>query len=127
MQGNPFWASTLIAGIGYTITNIWSTNYFPWTSNLGKICLLISATILVKLIQDDLILAATFADYLKQSNRAFNHLDQTNITKTSLTSRILNSAGVSKTGANTSEIELTTVYKQTITINEHYEHQENQL
>ena len=74
-QNSRIWRLTLLCAVGYCICHIWDVDVYPWTSNLGDILLLIAATVLVKQFKDDLVLVGEFADFLHQSNAAFNRLE----------------------------------------------------
>ena len=65
-----FWLS--VAGLitGYCF----SDTVYPVTSNAGELALLMGVTGLLYLVQQDLQLAASFADFLHHSNRAFQPL-----------------------------------------------------
>lgn len=55
------------------------TNVYQVTSNAGDISLLIGVTFIVGLVQRDLVIAGSFANFLSKSNRAFDivsNLDQ---------------------------------------------------
>ena len=47
---------------------------FSYTSKVGEVVLLVAVTFLVYLVQEDLLLAGSFADYLHKSNIAFSTL-----------------------------------------------------
>ena len=51
---------------------IWECPYYPTTSKAGELFLLIGITFNVFLMQKDLALAGSFADFLHRSNLAFN-------------------------------------------------------
>jgi len=51
-----------------------SDTVYPVTSNAGELALLLGLTFLLALVQHDLQLAAGFADFLHQSNLAFQPL-----------------------------------------------------
>jgi hypothetical protein len=61
-----FLASLCLIG-GYIPGGLW----FPATSNLGEAVFVAGATFMAYLVQEDLFLAGSFADYLHKSNLAF--------------------------------------------------------
>ena len=65
-----FWlaAACLVAGYCFSDT------VYPVTSNAGELALLLGLTFIVHLVQTDLGSAAEFADFLHQSNQAFQPL-----------------------------------------------------
>jgi hypothetical protein len=65
------WRLIMIGALAQTAGQCFGGDVYPVTSNAGELTLLISCTILVKLIQEDLGLAASFADFLHHSNLAF--------------------------------------------------------
>ena len=65
------WKILIIAALAQAVGQIWDTEQYPVTSNAGELALLIGVTYFLHLAQDDLILTAHFADFLHQSNAAF--------------------------------------------------------
>jgi len=65
-----FWPAAAVLITGYCF----SDTVYPVTSNAGEMALLLGLTALVSLIQQDLGIAASFADFLHQSNQAFQPL-----------------------------------------------------
>ena len=72
---NERWKLIIPGVFGQIIGQIFGTTVYPVTSNAGELSLLISASILLLLIQRELALAASFADYLRRSNVAFHYFD----------------------------------------------------
>ena len=75
MKKNDRWKILIIGVLGQTIGEIFGTKTYAVTSNAGEICLLISSSVLLLLIQRELASAANFAEYLHRSNVAFNYFD----------------------------------------------------
>ena len=63
---------SLILSVGY----IPGSQLFTITSSIGELVMLIGASFLVYLVQEDLFLAGSFADYLHKSNLAFRQADE---------------------------------------------------
>jgi hypothetical protein len=72
---NDRWKLIIPGVLGQIIGQIFGTKVYPVTSNAGELSLLISSSILLLLIQRELALAASFADYLRRSNVAFHYFD----------------------------------------------------
>lgn len=70
---NRRWRIIIPCIIAYTIAHIFGTKCYTTTSNAGSICLLIGLSFILFLIQKDLALAGSFADFLHRSNLAFDY------------------------------------------------------
>jgi hypothetical protein len=68
------WKILVPAVLAQVIGQIFEVRVYPVTSNAGDLTLLIGATFFLYLAQDDLILTARFADFLHQSNAAFENV-----------------------------------------------------
>jgi hypothetical protein len=56
-----------LQGIG----NCFGTSVYQVSSNAGEVALLIGVTFIVGLVQRDLVIAGSFANFLSKSNKAF--------------------------------------------------------
>lgn len=65
------WKLLILASLAQAVGQIWDTEQYPVTSNAGELALLMGVTCFLHIAQDDLILTAHFADFLHQSNAAF--------------------------------------------------------
>lgn len=65
------WKILIFAALAQAVGQIWGEEVYPVTSNAGELALLMGVTYFLHLAQDDLILTAHFADFLHQSNAAF--------------------------------------------------------
>lgn len=72
---NDRWKLLILGVLAQTIGQIFGTKTYAITSNAGELCLLISSSILLLLIQRELAYAHNFAEYLHRSNMAFSYLD----------------------------------------------------
>lgn len=75
-------------------------NQYPLTSNCGELILLIGITYTTFLIEEDLALTGTFADYLHRSNIAFDNklaIDRTGHIEVDLEEGGRGSAGIEMT------------------------------
>lgn len=61
---------------GQGVGQCFDGSIYAITSNAGNIALLFGVSWMVKLVQDDLALAGSFADFLHSSNVAFNALEE---------------------------------------------------
>ena len=57
--------------LAQAVGQIFDTNAYPVTSNGGEILLLVAVTLTAYLIQNDLLMAGSFATFLHRSNIAF--------------------------------------------------------
>jgi len=65
------WRVVLLCSLCLSVGYAFDTDRYPFTSNLGEAIMMIGASFLVYLVQEDLFLAGSFADYLHTSNLAF--------------------------------------------------------
>jgi hypothetical protein len=72
MTYNRRWRYIIPCVLGQTIGQIWGPSVYPTTSNAGELALLIGITFNLFLVQKDLALAGSFADFLHRSNVAFS-------------------------------------------------------
>lgn len=64
----------MLCAVAQGVGQVFTVADYSATSNAGEIALLIGATVLVYLVQEDLALAGSFADYLRTSNIAFKQI-----------------------------------------------------
>jgi hypothetical protein len=65
------WRVVLLCSLCLTVGYVFQTNYYPFTSNFGEATMLVGVSFLIYLVQEDLFVAGSFADYLHKSNLAF--------------------------------------------------------
>lgn len=70
---NRRWRIIIPCIVGYTISHTFGTTCYITTSNAGSIFLLMGLSFILYLIQKDLALAGSFADFLHRSNLAFDY------------------------------------------------------
>ena len=87
---NRRWRLVIVSVLGQAVGQCFGGNVYPVTSNAGELTLLIGITWLVRLVQDDLALAGSFADFLHQSNLAFSSIEAANAARDQ---QLLNEAG----------------------------------
>ena len=100
-QWKLFWLA--VAGViaGYCF----SDTVYPMTSNAGELALLLGLTFLLALVQHDLQLAAGFADFLHQSNLAFQPLPAVAAAER-MARRVEEEMGAGASATRTREVEL---------------------
>ena len=76
------WRIALLAVLCQAVGQCFGLGVYPVTSNAGELVLLIGTTYLLKLVQDELAIAGSLADFLRQSNVAFSH--SSNLPKTGI-------------------------------------------
>ena len=69
---NRRWRLLLPCALAQAVGQLFGASIYPVTSNAGELALLLGLTNAVFLIQQELVLAGTFATYLHKSNLAFS-------------------------------------------------------
>ena len=72
------WRVILPCSLAYIIGQIFGKHWYVVSSNLGQIILLGGVTFLLHMVEEDLRLAGTFADFLHKSNMAFTTVNKNN-------------------------------------------------
>lgn len=78
------WRVILPCSLAYIVGQIFGKHWYVVSSNLGQIILLGGVTFLLHLVEEDLRLAGTFADFLHKSNMAFTTVNNNNSAEYSL-------------------------------------------
>lgn len=73
------WRLILLCALCQAVGQIFNVDVYAVTSNAGELALLCGLTLLVKMVQDDLSVAGAFADFLYESNTAFNRAGEQQI------------------------------------------------
>ena len=71
LVNNRRWRIPLVCAIFYAISNIFNESIYAVVSNAGEIVLLLGTSFGVFMVQNDLNVASSFADFLYRSNAAF--------------------------------------------------------
>ncbi len=67
------WKALFVCALVQVVGHIFDTDVYVITSRASELLLLIGITYSVHLVEEDLLLAGAFADYLHRSNMAFDH------------------------------------------------------
>ena len=78
------WRVILPCSLAFIIGQIFGEYWYVASSNLGQIILLGGVTFLLHLVEEDLRLAGTFADFLHKSNMAFTTNNNNNLSEYAL-------------------------------------------
>lgn len=71
ISNNRYWRAIIPCTAIQAAGECFGTNVYQVTSNAGNLSLLIGVTFIVGLVQRDLVIAGSFANFLNKSNRAF--------------------------------------------------------
>ena len=85
ISNNRYWRAIIPCSIFHVVGQFFGTNVYQVTSNAGELALLIGVTFIVGLVQRDLVIAGSFANFLYRSNKAFevaSNIDLTQIPDT---------------------------------------------
>lgn len=104
LDNNTVWKGSSLTIIFYIVGSFFGPTLFPVTSNGGELILLFGLTLIVYLAQYELSQAASYADFLHRSNRAFKAISLAKADVEKLTSRVIDRVNATerKTGRRTS-------------------------
>jgi hypothetical protein len=71
ISNNRYWRAIVPCSLLQAIGQIFGVKVYQVTSNAGELALLIGVTIVVSLVQRDLVIAGSYANFLHKSNEAF--------------------------------------------------------